>query len=54
MQITRIHRDEIAAQDPVLEEYLDAKAEMVRVNDRFARAQTALMQQMREKLQKSY
>lgn len=54
MQITRIHRDEIAAQDPVLEEYLDAKAEMARVNERYARAQTALLAQMREKHQKSY
>ena len=54
MQITRIHQDPVAAEDPVLEEYLDAKAEMVRVNDRFARAQTALLNQMREKHQKSY
>lgn len=54
MQITRIHRDEIAAADPVLEEYLDAKAELARVTARYEKAQAALLDQMREKHQKSY
>lgn len=54
MQITRIHQDPVEAADPVLEEYLDAKAELSRVTKRYDLAQQALLDQMEEKHQKSY
>jgi len=54
MQITRIHQDPVEAADPVLEEYLDAKAELARVSKRYELAQSALLEQMEAKHQKSY
>lgn len=54
MQITRIHEDPQTAQDPVLREYVDAKAALDHAERRLKQAQDALLEQMRAKHQKSY
>ena len=54
MQITRIHEDPQAAVDPLLSEYLDAKAAFDLAKARLDVAASELLNSMEDKHQKSY
>lgn len=53
MQITRIHEDQQVAADPLLSEFLDAKAAHDHADRRLKQAQAALVARMAEKHMKS-
>lgn len=55
MHIARIHEERLGGHlDPILQEYLDAKAAHDLAGERLSNATEALLEQMAEKHQKSY